>query len=305
MSLYLTNNKLSDTSAILRISGPDAYTYLQGQFTQDLNRPIGSASYGLWLNQRGKVVADSFILRRAENDFIVASFSTASGLLRDRLQSYIVADEVEVVDETGDWAWLRIWSEGAAKQLRTFFESLPAAGGFFENQSGLVFPGRDSSGENFEWLAPRAAAQALGEKLIAAGARRTEPAMAERERILRGIPAVPVDIGPGDLPNEGGLEETAISQTKGCYLGQEVMARLKNLGQVRRRLHLVRGPGAPPPPQTALYQGGKRIGEIRSAGPNRGGFVAMAMLNLLNLDVAAGLSAATEGPSVLEVIRRV
>ncbi len=68
----------------------------------------------------------------------------------------------------------------------------------------------------------------------------------ELMRIQADIAAVPRDIGPDDLPNEGGLEKIAISYTKGCYLGQEVMARLKSMGQVRRQLLRVTGTGAPP-----------------------------------------------------------
>jgi folate-binding protein YgfZ len=305
MSFLFCSNRLTETSSVLRIRGSDAYTYLQGQFTQDLNHPSGSSGYGLWLNQRGKVVADSFILRRADNDFIAASYDTKLTLLRERLESYIVADEVELVDETGEWAWLTLWGEGSSAQLVTIFGSAPAPGRFVGNQLGLVFPGRISGGENFACLSPRASASNLVEKLVAAGAQPGGRDAMERERILSGIPAVPADLGSGDLPNEGGLEETAISHTKGCYLGQEVMARLKNLGQVRRHLHIVRGAGAAPFPLTALFQAGKKIGEIRSAAPEGGGFVAMALLMLMNLDPAAGLATAADGPATLEIVRRV
>jgi folate-binding protein YgfZ len=298
-------NSLSEQSSVLRIRGSDAYTYLQGQFTQDLNQPVGSSAYGMWLNQKGRVVADGWIFRIADNDFIAASFSTKAGILRQRLESYIVADDVEIVDETADWSWLKIWGERAADKFGAAFGSIPAAGCFLENGSGVSFRGRISSGENFEWLAPRAVAQTFADKLIASGATLTDSAAAERERIGSGIPAVPADLGPADLPGEGGLDDTGISYTKGCYLGQEVMARLKNLGQVRRRLHVVRAAGPPPPPQTALFQGGKKIGEIRSAAPDGDGFVAMAMLHLLNLDPAAGLGRTADGPSTLEIVRRV
>jgi folate-binding protein YgfZ len=131
-------------------------------------------------------------------------------------------------------------------------------------------------------------------------------AAAELARLRDAIPAMPGDIGPRDLPNEGGLEEIAISYTKGCYLGQEVMARLKNLGQVRRRLHLVRGAGvAPVPPGTALYQGERKVGETRSVAAEGDGFVAMAMLSLVNLDPEAALALSPEGRADIRILQRV
>ena len=87
----------------------------------------------------------------------------------------------------------------------------------------------------------------------------------ERARIAAGVPCVPEDIGPEDLPNEGGREAQAISYTKGCYLGQEVVARLKSLGRARRRLVAVAGKGArPPDADRALMLDGQVVGELRS-----------------------------------------
>jgi folate-binding protein YgfZ len=305
MPFYFLNNVLSETSSVLRIRGSDAYTYLQGQFTQDLNHPVGSAAYGLWLNQKGKVVADGFLLRRDDNDFISASFATRAEPVLSRLESYIVADEVEVADETADWAWLKLWGDGLGEILRSAFGGVPVRGAFAEGSPGLLFHGQFSDPAGFEWLVPRAAVADAVARLDAAGVQPADASAAERERILRAVPAVPGDIGAGDLPNEGGLEDTAICHTKGCYLGQEVMARLKNLGQVRRALHVVRGPGAVPSAHTALFQNGAKIGETRTAAPEGTGFVAMAMLSLVNLDPAAGLATGPSAPPSLKVVRRV
>ena len=96
------------------------------------------------------------------------------------------------------------------------------------------------------------------------------------------------------MPNEGGLEADAISYTKGCYLGQEVMARLKSMGQVRRRLLRVRGRGEisgqlPLP----LFVGARQVGELRSAVPDGAGeFIGLAMLSLLHLGTGGALATA-------------
>ena len=85
-------------------------------------------------------------------------------------------------------------------------------------------------------------------------------------RIDRGRTSVPEEIGAADMPGEGGLEHYAISFTKGCYLGQEVVARLHNFGKAQRGLFVVRGEGAVPDlPLTLTNSESKRVGELRTA----------------------------------------
>ncbi|WP_415911128.1 YgfZ/GcvT domain-containing protein [Oleiharenicola sp. Vm1] len=278
-------------SAALRIRGPDSNTFLQGQFTQDLRKPVGSCSYGLWLNQKGKALADSFVLRVAEQEFIVWSARTDGILLRQRIEDYLIADEVEIVDAAAEGRdAVVIWGHGAGTAVARHFGAVPQAGAFVASAAGVVFGGRFSAAENFVCLATDATA--LRGAFEQAGATRGTRDTLEAARIAGALPAVPDDIGPGDLPNEGGLDVDAISYTKGCYLGQEVMSRLKNLGQVRRRLMVVAGPGEPPPAHTALRQGEKTVGETRSRARVGDGFVAMAMVSLVNFDRAAPLALA-------------
>ena len=116
---------------------------------------------------------------------------------------------------------------------------------------------------------------------------------------------MPPDLGPGDLPNEGGLDASAVSYTKGCYLGQEVMSRLKNLGRVRRRLHVVTGAGVPPLMHAPVFQQNKKVGEIRTTAPTAEGFVALAMLSLAGLDTSAGLSTGAGETPALQILRPV
>ena len=93
-----------DPAAWLRVSGPDALSFLQGQCSQDL-RPLreggAAATYGLWLSLKGKVVGDSFVLRGAEPDeFWVGSYFTPAATLLARLEAFLIADEVTLEDRT-------------------------------------------------------------------------------------------------------------------------------------------------------------------------------------------------------------
>jgi len=287
--------------AILRVTGEEAFSFLQGQFSNDLRPPTGSATYGLWLNQKGKVVADSVVLRLAEREFLVFSSHTSAAVIAQRLQEYIVADDVILVDETADTGGLIIGGTGSGEIVRQLSEIVPGRAQFVRKGPAVIFHGYRLPAENYELVGPHEIMSGWRDQLVAGGLTDGGAGSLERARIAAGIPAVPVDIGPSDLPNEGGLEVSAVSFTKGCFLGQEVMARLKNLGQVRCRLHVVRGSGLPPQLPATLYQGPNKIGELRSVVPEGNGYIAMAMLAQLNLNRAAGLSLTADGPAEIQL----
>ena len=283
---------------LLRVMGEDAFAFLQGQFTNELRQAKpDSAVYGLWLNQKGRVIADSQVLGIGPNEFQMVSVNSPAADIRPRLESYIVADDVTLIDETETTHGLAVGGPGSGDIMQEVFGAIPPAGRYGRSGDLIAFAGRRVREENFEIIGPKKSLSALKEKFLEHGC--VDVALAEMElrRIQAVIPAIPQDLGTADLPNEGGLEESAISYTKGCYLGQEVMARLKNLGQVRRRLHLISGEGMAAPAQAPLYQGQKKAGEIRSLARKGDGFVAIAMLSLLSLNREAGLSLGPDGPA--------
>jgi folate-binding protein YgfZ len=147
---------------------------------------------------------------------------------------------------------------------------------------GFSFSGRRSRQSNRDWLIPRGAEPKFTAQF--AGCTEVDAAAAETMRIADGIPAVPVDVGPTDLPNEGALETEAISYTKGCYLGQEVMARLRSMGQVRRKLLRVQiESNERPIERSPLFFGDRTVAELRSLAkdPSGNGFIGFAMVSLL------------------------
>ena len=269
-------------AAWLRVTGSDALPFLQGQFTNDLRGLSGSgAVYGLWLNHKGRVLADSFVLRGGTaEEFWIGSYFSEAGVIRERLEAYVIADDVVVEDVTAEWVGVTLFPGG-----RT---------GWAE---GLSFPGRRASEPCVEWVLPVKEAEEHVHRLE--GAAQLSVEEMERRRIEAAIPAVPRDIGPGELPNEGGLETTAISYNKGCYLGQEVMARLKSMGQVRRRLVRVRGSGDVPAVPTDMFQGERKVGELRSAVRSGEGFIGLALVSLLNAKAELGVSFAEGGAEVV------
>ena len=277
-------------ACVLRATGTDAATFLQGQFSNDLgNMSPGSAVYGLWLDRRGRVLADSHVIRgTGSGEFWIASISSPAAAIARHLGDHIIADDVEIGDETNGWRGVSLIGEGVAGWL---------AG---EPRPGLVFPGRRASGENWEWIHREADAPTADAALK--GAQDLEAPEVERMRIGSGIPSVPADIGPADLPNEGGLDAQAISYSKGCYLGQEVMARIRSTGRVRRTLVRVRGSGAIPALPAGLWRGDKREGELRTAVAGAAGYLGLALVSLGAASAGDRLAVAPGAPATVEPV---
>jgi folate-binding protein YgfZ len=277
-------------AAVLRVSGPDAKTFLQGQFTNDLNAIApGGAVYGLWLDRKGKVIGDGNVIQAAgAPEFWIASISSPAAVIGAHLGSHIIADDVALADETASWRGISFMGSGAGGWLGS------------GSRAGFVFPGRRASGENWEWIFPES--DLASANLQVAGAPVARADDVERMRIASCIPSIPGDIGPADLPNEGGLDREAISYSKGCYLGQEVMARIKSLGRVRRTLVRVRGSVPPPELPAGLWVGDRREGELRSAVGDAGGFTGLALVSTATASRGDALALALGAAPVVEVV---
>jgi len=286
----LTAAHIWEPAAWLHVAGPDAFNFLQGQFTNDLRLlEEQPAVYGLWLNEKGKVQGDSFVLRGEDNTFWVGSYFSPAATLCERLKANLIADDVTIADCT------------AGTRGVTLIGS--AASGLAEKFGGaLRFPGRRATVPCMELIFATETQPAVEARMAELNLLPLPAGDMELFRIKASITAVPRDIGPDDLPNEGGLDAVGISYTKGCYLGQEVMARLKSMGQVRRQLLRVTGADAPPALPATLYNGPKRMGELRSAAADGEGFVGFALLTLLGLDRCPGLSYAPEGEPAVQLV---
>lgn len=269
-------------AAVLRISGEDAATFLQGQFTQELRGlAAGEARYGLWLNLKGKVLADSFVALGRDGVFWVLSYRSSGDIIRERLESHVIADDVTIESAAEGWGVATFYSAPEAEVRRR------------AGESGFVVASRRGPSGCFDWFFPSDGRE-LGNDLPSVSA-----AEAERIRIEAGLPSIPADVGSTDLPQEGGLERQTISFTKGCYLGQEVIARLSSMGTLRRRLLRVGGGGEAPATGTALFTAGRSIGEVRTVAATEAGWLGFAMVTLMHLVPDATVTlASVDGPVV-------
>lgn len=267
--------------------GPDARSFLQGQATQDLVscRP-GEVCYGLLLDRKGKIVADAFFLCWSEERFELVSVYCRTEDVAARLDAFLVMDEVELSPQ-GRASGASIWGPAAREALPSLGLEGLAERGFVERDGVLGFWARDEREPRLMLIADakrredletatRAALAATGGALLG-----EEAATARAARAVE--PRVGVEIRLGaDLPQECGLIERAVSFNKGCYLGQEVMARLRSLGRVRKGFFEVEieGDGSCGLPSPLADETGKRWGELRSAARDDCGACGLAILSL-------------------------
>jgi folate-binding protein YgfZ len=142
--------------------------------------------------------------------------------------------------------------------------------------------GRRSQEASFElWSDSAATIAELQARLVELGVAFVAEDRVQLMRIAAGIPSVPVEIGSGDLPGEGALVGDGVSLTKGCYLGQEVVSRMHNVGRPQRALFRISGSDGAPNCPIALYnRESKKIGELRSAFSTENGWQGVALLKM-------------------------
>jgi folate-binding protein YgfZ len=236
-------------TAVVRVTGEDAAAFLQGQCSADL-RSV-EVTDALWLNRKGRVLAHTVIAKEADGSFLLLCPHLGAAELIAIVTANVIADDVVATDESAQWQKWVIW--GAE----------PAITG------AKVFASKRFGVDAWDVLTPIAAA-APGEL--------APLAELDALRVAAGVPAVPADCGANEFPQECGLEAW-VSYTKGCYLGQEVMARIQSMGSLRRILRRVTGPVSVG--QELRTPEGKVVGTVRSVA----GAVGLA---LVSVDLAEG-----------------
>ena len=256
--------------AVFRIAGPGALTCLQGLLTNDLEQPgDGSMVYGALLTPKGMIVTDAWVLRRGEALTLLlpaAGREAALEIFRRSLPPRL-ARVTEQTDEAAA-AWL-VGEHG--------FQTYAKSGLPVPEAAGRVTAEGDPGSEALIGLAPETApfvaamvgpvgqVEQLAGRLIAAGACRGTEADLHALRVLAGWPALGMEIDERTLPQEVRYDEIGgVSYTKGCYTGQETVARLHFRGHTNRELRGVIWPAPGAPADRTVLAGSKEVGTVRS-----------------------------------------
>ncbi len=269
--------------ASVAVHGKDAAALLQGLLTNDVKGLApGGGCHAALLTPKGKMVADLVALREEER-FVLDAEPPLAPVLARALPGYVFFQEVAISDETEATAVLHVEGLGAGEALaRACLHVLPAsphAHAAVEVAGRFVRVVRESRGgaEGFDLRTPRAHAADLGAALRSAGIEEAPAEVLEASRIEAGIPRWGAELGESVLPNEALLERDAISYTKGCYVGQEIVARLRTYGHVNRLLvRLELAPGAEAAPGDAVHAAEAPAGSVTSVA--RGSGAALAFI---------------------------
>jgi aminomethyltransferase len=254
---------------VVRLTGPDRVSFLQGMVTQDVEGlPASSVADAALLTAKGAMVADARVVKRAD-DLLLLTEPGFGATVLGTLERYLISEDAELSDASGDFGQLsvvgpdaealaaRVLGLGARAdpELRPF-----AAGGTtaWALPQGLLLPGVDL-------LVPVGALGTVFDRLLAGGATPAGFAALEVLRVEQGTPRFGADMDEKTIPLEANLQR-AIHYQKGCYIGQEVIARATFRGHVNRHLVGLRfgGAGSGPAPRTELFLGDRRVGWVTS-----------------------------------------
>jgi folate-binding protein YgfZ len=243
---------------LLQLTGQDRVRFLNGQVTQDLKKLLpGHAVRAAIITAKGRLEADLRISATSETLLLETDWILREPL-RARLEKFIIADDVAVEDISSSFS-LAHFPSLSSPPSDIPPNALPFSCARFRE------PGLDL------WIPASASLNPQASPLSA-----WEPL-----RISRGLPLWGVDIGSDTLPPEAGFESDAISSTKGCYIGQEVISRLRSVGHVNRHLCVVGTENSTPSSSNdCTTQDGSVIGKISSftSIPDRTGQIALAMI---------------------------
>ena len=202
---------------LIEARGPDALRYLNGQLTQDVRLAVstGKALPSCVTDAKGRLQFRVIVHAAPDGAIRVSCDHEGAGALLARLDRYLIADDATLEDISADWS--RIHVTGAEAP------SLPE-GAYAVSIDRIGLPGWDL------WLLGATPSAVLDPIEM------WNHDDAETLRITAGIPAWGSELNPDLLPPEAGLDRTDISYFKGCYIGQEIISRIKSAGKVNRRL---------------------------------------------------------------------
>ena len=248
---------------LLVVSGPEAAEYLQGQLTNDVEAlEPGDAVYAALLDRKGHMQADMRVLRPGEEPDLLLDLEPA-GLeaARRHLQMYKIGREVEVGDESAAHTLLSLIGPRAVEIAGT--AALPESACETTKIGGAQCVAVGTAA-GIDLIFAAANREGVRDALLAAGAVEVSAEAAEILRIEAGRPRFGAEMGTETMPAEAGIVEQAVSFTKGCYIGQETVARLHYKGKPNRHLRGLRF-SAPARRGDALRLGEKEVGRVGSA----------------------------------------
>jgi folate-binding protein YgfZ len=252
------------------VTGGDRVRWLNGMATNNVrDLQPGHGVYAFLLNAQGRIQADLYVFQRADSLLV-----DTEGMQRDKIlqlfDRYIIADDVEVADGSDKLTAFGLTGPESKSVLKRAGIAVPDlaylqfADVVWRDKTITLVRSGEEARESWQiWMAPESPSE-LWDALVQAGARRAGTTALNLFRISRGIPQLGIDIRERDLPQETG-QTRALNFTKGCYLGQEIVERIRSRGAVHRQFMAFAVRGPLPEPGTKIVADEKEVGEITSS----------------------------------------
>jgi folate-binding protein YgfZ len=263
----------------LLVSGSDRASYLQGLLTNDtVALRAGEGCYSAYLTPQGRMISDLWVYELG--DVILLSLP---GEVKDtvlaKLDQFIFSEDVQLGDVTPTFGQVAVIGPDAARAVSVVMDDSPLARltalgehgnirGTIAAEPAIVTRITDVGEPGFEIYVERARIGALKARFVEAGAVELDLETADVLRVEGGVPEFHRDMDEETIPLEAGIEQRAISQTKGCYVGQEVIVRVlhRGHGRVARKLvGLTLGGTVVPARGSIVKSDEKDVGEITSS----------------------------------------
>ena len=267
------------------VDGPDALKFLQSLLSQDIdNLADGQGAHALLLQPQGKLDTDLRFLRVGDTAWLDCEVGRGEGLAAS-LRRFKIRIKAEVTDRTGQWGCLTLRGAAVAERLDgAGAPPLPA-----DHHAHVLW---DQAGEarlvRADWPGGPPGADVVGpvselgeiwNALVAAGATPAGLTACEAARVRAGVPRQGLDIDEKTIPQEAFLELDAVSFTKGCFLGQELVCRIDTRGHVNRLLRALEfgdsSIDTTPPAGAGIVVGDKEVGTLTTVARSESGVVAL------------------------------
>lgn len=271
---------------LLAVSGPDAEAFLQGQLSNDLkDLPTGALQLSSHNSPKGRMLATLLIWRDRESSFRALVSADLAETLRKRLAMYVMRSKVSVLDLSASHALFGVGGAAARDAVRAALGQVPEPGRVLIGESATAVALPDG---RIVVAAPVECAEAVRNKL-AAVATEVPPEYWRWLGIRAGVPVIVAATQDQFVLQAANWDLLGgVSFQKGCYTGQEIIARTQYLGRLKERMHLFHMDGPPPVPGTRLFGavfGDQACGTVVDAAPApESGSDLLAVVQLSALD---------------------
>ena len=256
----------------IRVTGEDRVRWLNGMVTNAVVALLpGQGNYNFLLNAQGRIQGDAYAFG-AENEILLETDLEQVAPTMALLDRFIIMDDVELADISADRAGILVAGPVVAETLKGIgidlpsTESLSLATQLWRSAEITVVQAYSPLVPRIEIWSDRETSAQLRAELLQAGIPEAGTEALEQLRLIEGTPCFAADIRDRGLPQETG-QTRALHFAKGCYLGQEIVERIRSRGSVHRTLRSFRLEGsAPQSDRMSLTSGGKQVGELTSWG---------------------------------------